>query len=62
MQGGARFQGVEDDADEQSFEAADRFAAALALEMSLSEGDSRLGKCPAMTPDRREGLRTIKRW
>jgi hypothetical protein len=30
-QGGARFQCVEDDAGEQSFEAADRFAAALAF-------------------------------
>ncbi len=30
-QGGARFEGVEHDADEQSFEAADRFAAALAF-------------------------------
>jgi hypothetical protein len=30
-QGGARFQCVEDDAGEQSFEAADGFAAALAL-------------------------------
>ncbi len=30
-QGGARFQRVEDDADEQSFEAAEGFAAALAF-------------------------------
>src|SRR2546425_11163656 len=30
-QGGARFQGVEDDADELSLEAADRFAAAFAF-------------------------------
>ena len=30
-QGGARFQGVEDDADEESFEAADGFSAAFAL-------------------------------
>ena len=30
-QGGARFERVEDDADEQSFEAADGFAAALAF-------------------------------
>ena len=30
-QGGARFQCVEDDADEESFEAADRFAAAFAF-------------------------------
>jgi hypothetical protein len=30
-QGGARFEGIEDDADEESFQAADRLAAALAL-------------------------------
>ena len=30
-QGGTRFQGVEDDADEESFEAADRFTATLAF-------------------------------
>jgi hypothetical protein len=47
-QGGARFQCVEDDADEEAFEAADRFAAALAfgafaLEVSACAGvDARL--------------------
>ncbi len=42
-QGGARFQCVEDDADEESFEAADRFAAALAFGLFAFEVGARGG-------------------
>jgi hypothetical protein len=42
-QGGARFQCVEDDADEESFEAADRFTAALAFALFAFEVGARCG-------------------
>ena len=42
-QGGARFECVEDGADEESFEAADRFAAALAFALFAFEVGARGG-------------------
>ncbi len=42
-QGGARFECVEDDADEESFEAADRFAAAFPLCLFAFEVGARVG-------------------